>query len=188
MTKAMLALLLMASAASGSSLSVLSGSPPVAGGPTVAFVDFALSAGSSSTTTQTISKTLASGQFIVVGVGWEDLAYTASVSDTLGNTYTALTRAVSDGKAYSQLFWAPVTSAGATTITIDWGALNVSYTKAIAWAFTGATALDGQNTGTGTGSSAVASGTVTTTQASEALCAVVKHYDPVTVTPQGHHG
>ena len=68
------------------------------------------------------------GQLVVVSYGWEQNAGgTVSVTDSAGNTYTALTKYTSNGPQWVQLFYTVATAASASNVVTATAGLSVSF-------------------------------------------------------------
>lgn len=126
--------------------------------------------GDAASATLGLGITLTVGRFVHV-VGWSDDA-TMTMADTLGNIYTEVGTVIEAGiPKRLRHFWAEVTTGGATTITITFGAA-VAWRQMVASEITGVTAYDAQGVMTDTGSNPTDAISATNT-AQPAFCLAV---------------
>lgn len=106
------------------------------------------------------------GNVIVIGAEWNSTTQTCAVTDTLGNTYTAVAGSLSSANSIrTQIFWAPVTTGGACTVTMTCSGSN-GYRVLTQHEYSGlATTGQPEASNAATGTSAAPAASVTTLSA-----------------------
>jgi hypothetical protein len=117
------------------------------------------SSGSNVTNLASTAFNLPAGHLVTVTVKWEVAAAVTQVTDTAGNTYTALA-AADDGVngQHAKIFYCLSSAASATNVvTINWASANAQFiTATIRWSsYSGSVSLTGQATATGTSATPV---------------------------------
>lgn len=140
---------------------------------------------------QTFAGPVTLGNTVTVDVCWgDDATAPTSVSDTLGNVYTAATAVIQDATnlQYQQAYVAPVTVAGTPTITATFGTLR-QFRAIILTEYSGAHPTapfdvgGGQlQTAPGAGTDAVTSGLVTPSQNNSLIHGAVQNTNDPTTT------
>lgn len=133
--------------------------------------------------------TVASGNAVIVFLTWEGADASFTVSDSVTNSYTGLTKRSGNGSLYSQIFYAAdmtALSAGTITATISSGSpeyLTISAIEVGAESTFGFTATE-ENYGTGSSSIDVITSAFSTSTADSILVYVAKDDTGTSYTAQ----
>lgn len=133
-----------------------------------------------------LTNNVATGNTVVVGLGFEETDFQWTASDNQGNTYTAMTKTNQSSVMWGQMFRAVnVTGASPLIITLTNNSASDSrFIKAGMFELSGITALDAEATaGNGT-DNLPDTGNVTTVNNVEVLICIVTNYGGHACTPQ----
>jgi hypothetical protein len=111
-----------------------------------------------------------SGNLLVCGAGWSDVALDTTVTDTQGNTWTAIAGSRANNTNAAQVFWAVAGSSAANTVTMTTKAsgVNTNCTERDMWidewsGLDTSSPVDNSTSITGTGTNPSGSVTVNST-------------------------
>jgi len=158
------------------------------GGGTPAFVDYTSNQEIPSTTTITVTNTIAAGGTIVIGVAWEDVVTTASAASSIDGALTGLTAVDQGDQIFGRMLYKINCTAGTHIVTVTL-ANAAGFRKVGFYELSGVTSFDdpeptpGAGTLGGSGAPAI-TGNITTDNNVEALIGFTMNYNGVTATHQ----
>jgi len=153
--------------------------------PAIEFKQAAYNNGTGSSLSATFGSATTTGDAIVVGINWYNDTTISSVSDSNGNTYNLVTTVTQTSTHKAALYYALNITGGAShqvTVTFS-GSSDAGISVAEYSGFATSGALDQYAGASGASGTALNSGNVTTTQATEMLIGWGSAWNSVTFTP-----